>query len=402
VLTGSALAQSKYQILHSFHLSGNVGVGPGDMISDNAGNLYGTTGSGGKYGFGTVYELKPPATSGRPWTATTIYGFPIGDPYIKSAVAGWLILDQSGNLYGVTAYGGQGCNGRGCGTVFRLAPPKGPGSGWTETTLYSFSAWDGWQPGGLALDTQGNLYGTTYGGGRGCSALGCGTVFKLTPATHKKAWTRTVIHFFKGVPSHRGNGDGAGPFDVIFDQKGDLYGVTASGGQCDGAGCYGAAFELKPPTRKGYSWTESVLYRFGRSEIGDQLNSGVVLDKSGALYGGTQNTLYQLAFANGVWSKNVLISGNYNNYNGVILDGAGKLYGTTLNGGQYNNGAVFKLSPPGKGDGTWTQTVLHAFAGGRDGSFPDSGVTFGLDDELYGTTGGGGALGYGTVFRVGP
>jgi hypothetical protein len=115
-------------------------------------------------------------------------------------------------------------------------------------------------------------------------------------------------------------------------------------------------------------------------------------------------------FTHGAWTENVLASGAYI-FSGMIFDEAGNLYGTALWESQYTNGDVFKLSPPGATGGTWTQTVLHPFAGGSDGSSPDGGVTFGLDGELYGTTLrggnsqcniGGGNLGCGTVFRVAP
>jgi uncharacterized repeat protein (TIGR03803 family) len=400
VLAGSALAGSRYQVIHRFQQTGSIGIEPTDLIADKAGNLYGTTSSGGKYGFGTVYELMPP-TNGGGWTVTPLYSFRNGS---SNWAAGWLILDQSGNLYGVNPYGGHGCGG-GCGTVFELTPPKAGGGGWIETDLYVFSGWDGLQPGGLVLDREGNLYGTSYYGGRGCMALGCGTVFQLTPSGHGKAWTRTVLYFFKGVPGDHGDGDGANPLNVIFDSQGNLYGVTAGGGHCDQQACYGTAFELKPPKNKRGTWRESVLYRFGS---GEQLFSGVVRDQSGSLYGGTVDSVYQLVLANGVWTENTLVSGAYI-YGGVVFDKAGNLYGTTLSNTGFPNGTVFKLSPPTKGHSGWTQTVLHAFSEGRDGGGPAYGVTFGLGGSLYGTTleggnhqchtGGGGC---GTVFRVAP
>jgi uncharacterized repeat protein (TIGR03803 family) len=407
VFSGHAFAGSKYQVIHRFQQSGSIGNTPIGLISDSAGNLYGTTNTGGKYGFGTVFELSPPGTAGGPWTTTLLYSFPTGSAVYQSAGAGSLILDQLGNLYGVSTWGGHGCSVFGCGYVFELTPPQEAGSGWTENTLYIFSGWDGYQPGGLALDQEGNVYGTTFGGGRGCMAVGCGTVFKLTPSTDGKAWKRTVLYFFKGVLGEQGNGDGAGPLGLILDPKGNLYGVTVNGGHCDQAGCYGTAFELKPPrNNSGGAWTESVLYRFGS---GEQLTSGVVREDSGSLYGSTLDSVYQLRLANGVWTENILVSGAYL-YGGVIFDRAGNLYGMTLNSSQYTHGTVFKLSPPGKGHSRWTQTVLHAFAGGRDGSAPSQGVTFGLGGELYGTTlrGGNnmcpvdGDAGCGTVFTVVP
>jgi len=407
VFTGSAFAGSKYRVIHRFQPTGPVGSAPTDLIADPAGNLYGTANIGGKFGFGTLYELTPPGTTGGPWTTTVLYSFPNGSTIYNSAGAGSLILDPSGNLYGVTTWGGHRCSIFGCGTVFRLTPPSAPGSGWSETDLYIFSGWDGFEPGGLVLDKAGNLYGTTGYGGRGCRAIGCGTVFQLTPSAHGRAGTKTLLYFFKGVLGDRGSGDGATPLSVIFDGAGNLYGTTASGGNCQLATCYGTVFELKPPTAKSGHWTETVLYRFPISGDQDQPFSGVILDQSGALYGSTVYSVYQLALAKGVWTENILTSGAYI-YSGVILDGAGNLYGTTDYSRQYTNGTVYKLSPPGKDGGGWSQTALHVFAGGRDGEGPAFGVTFGLNSALYGTTSNGGTqnecsnFGCGTVFTVAP
>jgi uncharacterized repeat protein (TIGR03803 family) len=405
---GSAFAGSTYDVIHRFQQSGNGGLNPTNLIADGAGNLYGITNSGGKYDFGTVYELTPPGESGGSWKRTTLYSFPDGVGVLESAGAGWLIMDKAGNLYGVTLYG-QGCQ-IGCGTVFKLAPPKKSGGRWTETTLYVFSLWAGWHPGGLALDKEGNIYGTTYFGGRGCQSIGCGTVYKLTPAKHGKRWKRTVIYFFKGVPGGRGTGDGAEPFDVVFDPKGNLYGLTESGGICVAGFCSGTAFKLKPPEKKGSSWTETVLYRFNFESNGDQLYSGVVLDKSGALYGGTQDILYRLALVKGTWTETVLLDQGYI-YSGVVLGDDGNLYGTDLWDVNDTNGTVFELSPPGGNGGQWAETVLHDFAAGRDGSAPASNMVFGLNGALYGTTLrggnnqceiGGGNVGCGTVFEIAP
>jgi uncharacterized repeat protein (TIGR03803 family) len=399
VFAGSAFAGSKYQVIHRFQQSGIIGNNPTDLIADSAGNLYGTTDTGGKYGFGSVYGLVAPQNGGA-WTIMPLYSF-------RSAVVS-LIPDQSGVLYGANQSGGH-C-GQACGTVFRLTPPKDPGGGWTESDLYVFGGWDGAEPGGLVWDQQGNLYGTTAYGGRGCSAIGCGTVFKLTPSGDGKAWTRTTLYFFKGVRGDRGEGDGEYPLGVTFDPKGNLYGVTLRGGQCDQGICYGAAFELEPPTKNGGHWTERVLYRFPSPRVPyDQLNSGVVLDKSGALYGSTDYFVYQLALEKGVWTENILSSEAYI-YSGLVVDEAGNLYGTTSYNSEYTSGTVFKLSPPDKNGGTWTQTLLHVFASGRDGQAPVGGVTFGLDGALYGTTLLGGnnqcqiddGVGCGIVFTVAP
>src|SRR5205807_10152350 len=92
--------------------------------------------------------------------------------------AGHLVYDSAGNLYGTTSYGGTFGNGE----VFELSP-TGNGN-WTERVLYAFQGGsDGATPyAGVVFDAAGNLYGTTGSGGTGCSGIGCGTVFELTPS----------------------------------------------------------------------------------------------------------------------------------------------------------------------------------------------------------------------------
>jgi uncharacterized repeat protein (TIGR03803 family) len=400
----SAFSGLTYGVVYPFPNESH-GYRPYELIADSAGNLYGATQYGGNSCCGVVFQLAPPAKSGGSWTETVLYSFNSGR---FGAGIGSLLFDQSGNLYGVASAAGK----LGFGFVFKLMPPNQPGASWTETTIYSFSGWDGYQPGGLTIDQAGNLYGTTYGGGIECRGFGCGTVYMLTPPAHGGTWKRTVLYFFKGVLGGNGVGDGANPFDVIFDANGNLYGATSGGGQCQQATCNGTIFELKPPANKGKPWTESVLYRFS-TNLG--LVSGVVFDKSGALYGATLTSVYQLALKGGVWTYTDLQdfnggSGGYYLLAGVTPDQAGNLYGTTAGGGT-GDGIVFQLVPPGKGGSAWTETVLHDFAGGVDGNEPAGNLVFGKGGFLYGTTLMGGAdikcgiygsPGCGTVFRIAP
>jgi len=395
---GSASAGSGEQMLWRFAQTGAAGNTPDDLIADSAGNLYGANNVGGANGFGTIYELSPPSTSGGPWTLTVLYSFPNGST-LFGAGPGSLILDHAGNLYGTTIEGGQHLFG----SVFQLTPPATSGGQWTETDLYSFGGWDGYQPEGLALDPQGNLYGATYGGGRYCLGAGCGTIYKLTPpATSGNPWTRTVLYYFKGVLGQIGNGDGAAPFNVIFDKNGNLFGVTFYGGHCEVGGCSGTIFKLQRPSKKGQPWQESILFRFPFSNGNDGPFSGLTIDKSGALYGTTASSVYQLSSVNGVWTQKILISGAYL-YSGLIIDGSGNLYGTTLYDSTNVNGTVYKLSAT-----NFTETLLYSFAGGFDGSAPISAPAFGLGGAIYGATLRGGSQqcqsnqGCGTVFRVAP
>ena len=187
VLTQSAQAQSPAasavwteKVLHSFG-NGTDGVSPqAGLISDAAGNLYGTNSSGGTYTYyGTVFELTP--TAGGGWTEQVLHSFDNNgtDGFYPEAS---LIFDAAGNLYGTTQAGGTSTCDGGCGTVFELRPTVG--GGWTEQVLHSFgSGGDGAFPlAGLIFDRVGNLYGTTGGGGANqCAGSSCGTVFELTP-----------------------------------------------------------------------------------------------------------------------------------------------------------------------------------------------------------------------------
>jgi uncharacterized repeat protein (TIGR03803 family) len=165
-------------VIHDF-TGGDDGWAPASgMIIDSAGNLYGTT-QEGIYGQGTVFRL---TYSGSGWVLTTLYTFQ-GPP--DGSLPGPLIFDRSGNLYGATIGGGPS----GGGTVFELMPS---GGSWTFALLYDLGLGVG-SEGNLAMDAVGNLYGATVGEG----AFGLGSVFKLTPTGG--AWTYTDLHDFKGL-----------------------------------------------------------------------------------------------------------------------------------------------------------------------------------------------------------
>lgn len=200
-------------VLHAF--SGRDGLNPsGDLIKDEAGNLYGVAQFGGKgsCACGTVFMVDP---AGK---ATVLHTFKGSDgAYPHDG----LIRDDAGNLYGVTSYGGGGTCGF-CGAVFRLAPDG------AETVLYAFKGGiDGELPTArLTRDASGDLYGATYAGGGGhCywgRIKGCGTIFKIAPDN-----TETILHAFR-------RDDGARPVGgLIQDANGNLYGTTSRGGAAD-------------------------------------------------------------------------------------------------------------------------------------------------------------------------
>jgi uncharacterized repeat protein (TIGR03803 family) len=380
-------------------------AGPGQafagLISDAAGNLYGTTEFGGggpcnnSLGCGTVFELSP--TSGGAWNQKVLYNFcpKTNCPDGAYPLAG-LVFDAAGNLYGTTYRGGAYF----WGTVFELSPATG--GSWKEKVLHSFNqnGSDAYGPeAGLIFDAQGSLYGTTSSGGAYGSEFNGGTVFELKPAGGGR-WTETILHSF-------GNGaDGSeATAGLIFDAAGNLYSTTAQGGLYGG----GTAFELSPTT--GANWIEAILYNFG-SGTDPQHPQGLVFDGAGNLYTVAGNGLYGRGTVielkptlGGGWTDTILYS--FNNTDGygpngaaLIMDKSGNLYGTTYSGGAYNNGVAFGLTPSTGGD--WTETVLHNFGRGQDGRNPSAPLLLNSSGKLYGTTVGGGAHSQGTVFEIKP
>jgi uncharacterized repeat protein (TIGR03803 family) len=411
-LAPGAWAQSKYKTLYKF-TGGKDGWAPEGLIFDAARNLYGMTHGGGASGNGVVFELTPNADGS--WKEKVLHDFngkDGNDPW-----AG-LIFDQAGNLYGTTNAGGN----PGPGVVFELTP--NPDGSWTESVLHTFCSLTNCDDGryaeaGLIFDSAGNLYGTTVqGGGSPYCGGGCGVVYQLTPNADG-SWKESVLHSF-----HRGGKDGDSPTtgSLIFDQAGNLYGTTAWGGgrgNCPFGGC-GIVFGLTPNTDG--SWKENVLHRFTGND-GAQLWGGLILDPVGNLYGtavqggnlgqcnGGCGVVFKLTpNVDGSWRETVLhrFTGGRDGavlYGGLIFDQAGNLYGTTYQGGNlsYCNGAgcgvVFKLSP--NSNGGWKETVLHVFVD-HPAAEPGAGVIFDTVGNLYGTTQGDGATTFGSVFEITP
>lgn len=409
MLAGAAMAAGQTEtVLHVFQ-GGSDGYYPESypVVLDGAGNVYGTTtyGGGGNCTFnvytgcGMIYQLTPPAQAGGAWTENIIWQFQGGT---DGAIPGGLLL-RNGKLYGGAGTGGSGACTGGCGYLFELTPPATAGGSWTKTPVYDFATADS-ECGITAFDADGNYYGV------GPSKNGNGSICKLTPPRTKDgSWTERTLYIFKGVAPGESIGDGAGPLNVTFDSQGNLWGATFYGGYCqrfEGGSCFGTIFFLTPPSEPGGDWTESVGYRFSNDD--ENPNSGVVIDKTGALYGTTYTETYR--FFGGALKRISSFSdvppGGYSPTAGVILDGAGNVYGTTGAGGQYGDGTVYKLTAP-----TYSQTTLHSFAGGTDGWNPEGPLTLGPHGELFGTTqiGGNqgcelgfGGIGCGTVFRIVP
>lgn len=445
--------------LYNFQGAPDGATSLSNLISDEAGNFYGTTYYGGTGNCfpsspgsdcGTVFELIRPTTRGGNWTEKVLYRFRGGSD--GASPQGGLIFDQKGNLYGTTAYGGSNnCTWSyvtGCGTVFRLSPPTAPGGSWTESLLYVFQGSpDGYQPlAGLTFDEKGNLYGTTLlGGGGYCNGYGagCGSVFELSPpAAQGSPWTEAVLYGFNGLGGSYY--DGAGPYaGVVFDRKGNLYGTTSAGGasRCysSESDCGGIIFQLAPPSSKGNPWKETIIYDFEFNSNGSYPLADLISDLSGNLYGTTEiggsgnclddtgftegcGTIFSLSppASGGPWTLRTLYSftaGNDGAYpwSGLSFDDKGNLYGTAPDGGGRGSctdiagiglgcGTVYKLTPPATIGGTWTETTLYSFSGGSNGGTPYGRVLL-HQGILYGTTtgfGNGSAGSLGTVFGILP
>jgi uncharacterized repeat protein (TIGR03803 family) len=357
--TSIALPAQTFTTLHRFH--GADGELPyATLVQATSGNLYGTTSGGGAnqtcfLGCGTVFTITPAGS------LTTIYSFcsqggsscTDGDSPSDA-----LVQATDGNLYGTTSNGGANasdCGGYGCGTVFKIT------LGGTLTTLYSFCSQSGCTDGAypvarLVQATDGDLYGTTSGGGANSSCFGgfgCGTVFKITPS----GALMTLYNFC----SQGGCADGYDPqAGLVQASDGNFYGTMVYGG----ANGYGTVFRITPS--------------------------------------GTLTTLYNFCAQGGICADGAVPQG------ALVQASDGNLYGTTGLGGADNGcssgcGTVFEISPGGA-----LTTLFYNFclqSGCADGAFPVGALAQGVDGNFYGTTNSGGVdgpNGYGTIFEITP
>jgi uncharacterized repeat protein (TIGR03803 family) len=403
-LCTAPMSASQESVVYSFNDSSGDVIPQAGVITDAAGNLYGTAFYGGAYGMGMVYELSPAANG---WQETILHSFNVDgtDGYFPT---GGLIFDKAGNLYGTAQFGGTGncTNNLGCGVIFELSP-NGSG-GWSESILHQFSGNDGWEVhAGLVFDAAGNLYGTTADGG----AFNWGTVFELTPKKNG-SWVLHELHQFTGGM------DGGVPFgNVIVDTAGNVYGLTYEGGGVSSScrwGC-GIVFELVHNATGSKHWTGKILHNFTTdSGDGHYPASSLVLDAAGNLYGtasqgggaADSGIVFELTpSSNGTWAETILHNFNDSSTDGVnpsanlIFDSAGNLYSTTLSGGTFAQGTVFELTP--STGGTWTESLLHSFDNQTsDGYNPNGGVVLDTAGNLYGATASGGQSADGTVFEI--
>lgn len=323
-------ASGEETVLHNF-TGGADGENPqGQLVMDKAGNLYGTTYSGGGANAGTVFEVSPKGNE------KVLYAFK-GGVDGENPVAG-LIFDKSGNLYGTTTAGGSSGNG----AVFRLTAPPVAGGAWKEAVLYSFgTGTDGAVPvAGVTMDATGNLYGTTSAGG----SYGYGTVFELKRSTPQ--WTEAILHEFAL------GSDGGVPYaGLVLDGKGNLYGAASDGGG-GGENGGGTVFEL---TRGSAGWTFNVISSLSGWAISGTFRN--LLMQPGKIYATTHcdgdysaGTVYELTLTGGVWTYNLLYdftgaSDGQFAFSNLVADKEGNLYGTTNEGGADGGGTVWKVTP---------------------------------------------------------
>jgi hypothetical protein len=403
--------------------SGSTGYVEGRPIVAG-GVLYGVLGypppPSGSTLTGSVYAFTPTA-GGSAYTLATIASFTGGSG--GGNPIGGLHIDTSGHLYGAAFSGGNtsasACKADGldgCGTIFQLTKS---GTSWTNTAIWTFSFSDGASPvGNLIADSSGALYGVTENGGCADSLFypdGCGVVFKLTPPASGSTWTRTVLYSFVG-----GASDGANPLGPLArDAAGNLYGVTQFGGTsaegCStlptgaGDGRCGTVFKLTYNSSAG-TYKESILHFFSDGSDGSIPSSGVVLDKTGNVYGTTLQggnggtcdnfgysgcgVVFELAAASGYAKTNVH---SFNGADGATpsalsINSKNHLFGVTsqnsssetCNASVYYCGTAFELVYSG---GTWNETVLHKFAGTSNKvTGPEFGLAANTLGELFGVS----------------
>jgi uncharacterized repeat protein (TIGR03803 family) len=383
---------SNTQVVYSFG-GGDGAYFDTELVMDKSGNLYGTSVQGGNFNSGNVFQLTPTRMG---WMLTVLYNFTGGldggQPYKG------VTLDSHGDLYGTAVTGGiGGCEG-GCGVVYKLSHSHGS---WKQSVIYSFTGGsDGSGPGSpVVFDKQGNLFGATPVGG----TSGAGTIYELKQEKDG-TWKLALVHSFTGGTDGAGGSAGR----LLFDHKGNIYGVATSGGAYGS----GTAFQLSS-VQQG-KWKLKTLYAFkGQPDAGFPYG-GLVFDSAANLYGTTYydgkndiGAIYELSPVGGKWKETVLHSfaggsdGN-ESLSTMVSDAAGNLYGTTIAGGASgcDCGTIFKLAARAKGLRKYS--VVYRFKGAPDGAYLYAGMVPDSAGRFYGITLQGGSANIGTIFKFIP
>jgi uncharacterized repeat protein (TIGR03803 family) len=349
------------------------------LVQGPDGAFYGTTTSGGTNGAGNVFRMTAQGE------LTTLYSF-CSQPNCADGVSPWagLTLGTDGNFYGTTWGGGTVRCTHGCGTVFKITP------GGALTTLHTFVGTDGQYPyAGLAEGLDGNFYGATEING----AHGWGTIFKITPDGKL-----TTLYSFCSQPNCA---DGASPWGALaLGPGGDFYGTTVSGGREPGDG---TVFRVTP---EGVLTTLHKFCVLTNCADGAYPRVGLVLGPDGNFYGTTASgganqyygTVFKIDRAGELTTLYSFCSqpdcrdGNVP-YAALALGTDGNFYGTTYEGGDYGWGTVFNVTPGG------TLTTLHSFDH-SDGNYPDGGLFQGTNGIFYGATSQGAPSNNGTIYSL--
>lgn len=376
IMLGLAVAPLSAQgqtltVLYSF-TGGIDGSNPDDgLLLGSTGRFYGTTISGGLFGEGALFSV---SLAGH---ETVLHQFSENRADGSVPITP-LAQDSLGYLYGTTSEGGSpACDTLGCGTVFRLNPSVSN----SFVVLHSFAhGGTEYIPNEVLVDSSANVFGTAQGG-----RLHHGGVFEID-----SAGKYSVLYSFSG-----GN-DGSNPLGgLLLSTKGTLYGTTHDGGAFN----QGVIFKLSG------SGVETVLYTFTGGADGAHPQSRLVLDNSSNLCGTTSGggtaglgTVFKL---DKTGKETVLHSftggADGGTPNGdLIRDQAGNLYGVTPTGGAFNLGTVFKVDAA-----TGTESVVYSFTGGTNAKFPNGNLVLDTAGNFYGAAGGG-AFGFGTVFKLAP
>jgi uncharacterized repeat protein (TIGR03803 family) len=363
-----------------FRFNGSDGEYPEFPLVDYKGTLYGTTTTNTNGGYGSFFKITAQGAE------KTLYTF--GKANDDAVFPSGALVELGGVFYGASKFGGE----HNMGTIFRIS------SSGAEKVLYSFvGGKNGEEPWAGLTVVKGTLYGTTWLGGTGnCGATydGCGTVFKVTTSGKE-----TVLYSFKSIAT------GEKPEGGLAYLDGELYGTTIAGGISPYDS--GIVFKISP------SGAEKVIYSFKNGffkDGGDPTGSLTVV--KGVLYGTTSvggvygsaagaGTVFRITTSGDekpIYSFKGGSDGVYPYFTSLAyLNGA--LYGTTSFGGTDSLGTIFKVTTSG------SESVLHSFAGGKDGAIGDTadGGPVVLSGKLYGVTpGGGDTANDGTVYSIAP